>query len=118
MADLTPKLVEGQRARLDVGVSLACRIIGFSGPDVVLALDGPLPDDLDEPVSGYLLLEAAGRLSAVRGKLASPPGEEIVWRLTDDIRLGQRRQFSRAPLALPARVAAPAAPPTRPSRAT
>jgi hypothetical protein len=110
MAIAMPQLVEGQLARLDVGVSLPCRIIGFSGRDVVLALDAPLPEELDDPVSGYLLLESGGKLSAVRGQLASPPAEEIVWRLTDDIRLGQRRQFSRAPLALPARLAAPGGP--------
>jgi PilZ domain-containing protein len=104
MAVPLPQLVEGQVARLDVGASLPCRVIGFSGRDVVLALDARLPEELDDPVGGYLLLESGGHLRAVRGQLASPAGEEIVWRLTDDIRLGQRRQFSRAPLALPARL--------------
>jgi hypothetical protein len=55
------QLVEGQPARLDVGESLPCRVIGFSGPEVVL-------------------------------------------RLSDDIRLGQRRVFSRAPIPLPVTV--------------
>jgi hypothetical protein len=33
------QLVEGRPARLDVGENLRCRIIGFSGPEVVLALE-------------------------------------------------------------------------------
>jgi PilZ domain len=107
MAVPMPQLVEGQAARLDVGASVPCRVIGFSGRDVVLALGAPLPEELEDPVTGYLLLESRGHLRAVRGQLVSPAGEEIVWRLTDDIRLGQRRQFSRAPLMLPAHLAAP-----------
>ena len=39
-----PHLVEGQPARLDVGESLPCRVIGFSGPEVVLALEA-LPEE-------------------------------------------------------------------------
>ena len=54
----------------------------------------------------YLLIEAGGRMQAVRGQIGSPPGEEVVLRLSDDIRLGQRRTFSRAPISLPARVRA------------
>jgi len=94
-----PPLVEGQPARLDVGASLPCRVIAFSGRDVVLALDAPPPEAVAEGGSGYLLLEAGGRLQAVRGRLAAPAGNEVVLSLTDDIRLGQRRLFSRAPLA-------------------
>ena len=41
-------------------------------------------------------------MQAVRGEIGSPAGEEIVLRLSDDIRLGQRRIFSRAPISLPA----------------
>jgi PilZ domain len=99
---MLPQLVEGQPARLDIGESLPCRVIGFSGPDVVLALE---EQPVDDPVMGsyaYLMIEADGRMQAVRGRIGSPPGEEIVLRLSEDIRLGQRRTFSRAPLALPA----------------
>jgi hypothetical protein len=101
-----PQLVEGQPARLDVGESLACRIIGFSGPDVVLALLEQ-PEETPEPgTTAYLLLESGGRMQAVRGQIGSPPADEVVLRVTDDIRLGQRRAFSRAPVPLPVRVRA------------
>jgi hypothetical protein len=99
-----PRLVEGQPARLDIGVSLPCRIIGFSGPDVVLSLE-EWPEERPQPGQpAYLLIEAAGRMQAVRGHIGQPAGEELVLRLSDDIRLGQRRIFSRAPISLPARV--------------
>jgi hypothetical protein len=104
MAVSSVQLLEGQSARLDVGTSLPCRVIGFSGPDVVLALEGQPPETLVAGGSGYLILEAGGRLQAVRGRIAGPAGEEVVLRLQDDFRLGQRRLFSRAPLALPARL--------------
>ena len=108
------QLVEGQIARLDVGAStrpatgesLACRIIGFSGPDVVLALDTPPQHEIVSGSEAFLLLESNGNLQAVRGQIGVPAGEEVVLRLVDDIRLGQRRVFSRAPLELPAHVTA------------
>ena len=101
-----PQILEGQPARLDVGTSLACRIIGFSHANVVLAL-GEQPEELAVGDLGYLLLESAGRVHALRGRIAVPPGDEVVLRLTDGIRLGQRRTFSRAPLALPATLRLP-----------
>ena len=101
---MLPRLVEGQPARLDIGESLPCRVIGFSGPDVVLAL-GHQPETPPAPGDpAYLLIESGGRIQAVRGHIGIPAGDEIILRLSDDIRLGQRRIFSRAPLALPARV--------------
>jgi hypothetical protein len=99
-----PQLVEGQPARLDVGESLPCRVIGFSGPDVVLALEAQPAEPTEPGAEAYLLLESDGRMQAVRGRIGSPPGDEVVLRLTDDIRLGQRRIFSRAPVPLPVRV--------------
>jgi hypothetical protein len=106
------QLVEGQIARLDVGAtsrpatgeSLACRIIGFSGRDVVLALDTQPENEIAPGAEAFLLLESEGQLQALRGQIGEPAGEEIVLRLVDDIRLGQRRVFSRAPLELPARL--------------
>lgn len=98
------KLVEGQPARLDVGESLACRIIGFNGPEVVLALETEPQDEIAHGSSAYLLLESDGRLQALRGVVGAPANGEVVLRLTDDIRLGQRRVFSRAPIPLPVRV--------------
>ena len=99
-----PQLVEGQPARLDIGESLPCRVIGFSGSDVVLALEAQPEDPPALGDHAYLLIESAGRMQALRGRIGSPPGTEVILRLSDDIRLGQRRTFSRAPLELPARV--------------
>jgi PilZ domain len=100
------QLVEGQPARLDVGESLACRIIGFSGPEVVLALEMQPEEEIEPGQQAYLLLESEGKLKAVRGRITAPSAEEVVMRVTDDIRLGQRRVFSRAPIPLPVRVRA------------
>jgi len=100
------QLVEGQPARLDVGESLPCRIIGFSGPEVVLALEAQPAEEITRGQPAYLLLESEGRLQAVRGEVKTPSAEEIVLRLTDHIRLGQRRAFSRAPIPLPVRARA------------
>lgn len=110
----SPQLVEGQPARLDMGgsvpagggatvdTSVPCRVIGFSGGDVVLALGARPSQPLEQGDVGYLLLESRGQLHALRGEVAAPAGEELVLRLSDDIRLGQRRVFSRAPVPLPA----------------
>jgi hypothetical protein len=98
------QLVEGQPARLDVGESLPCRVIGFSGPEVVLALESQPEEEIAPGMPAYLLLEAEGQLQAVRGSITAPSGEEVVLRLSDDIRLGQRRVFSRAPIPLPVTV--------------
>ena len=99
-----PHLVEGQPARLDVGESIACRVIGFSGPEVVLALETEPEEEIQRGESAYLLLETDGKLQALRGSVTAPSQEEVVLRLTDDIRLGQRRVFSRAPIPLPVQV--------------
>jgi hypothetical protein len=96
-----PQLVEGQAARLDVGESLLCRVIGFTGPNVVLAIEEQPAEPPEIGDYAYLLLESDGRMQAVRGRIGSPLGDEVILRLTDDIRLGQRRTFSRAPVPLP-----------------
>ena len=98
---MLPQLVEGQPAYLDIGESLPCRIIGFSGPDVVLALEAAAGGGAGDRSQAYLLIESEGRMQAVRGGIGTPAGDEIVLRLSDDIRLGQRRTFSRAPISLP-----------------
>jgi hypothetical protein len=89
---------------LDVGESLACRIIGFSGPEVVLALETQPEEEIERGAAAYLLMESDGALQAVRGAVESASIAEVVLRLTDDIRLGQRRIFSRAPIPLPVQV--------------
>jgi hypothetical protein len=101
-----PQLVEGQPARLDIGESVPCRVIGFSGRDVVLALEQQPAELPERGQQAYLLIESNDRMHAVRGTVGEPAGEELVLRLSDDIRLGQRRIFSRAPISLPARVRA------------
>ena len=79
-------------------------MIGFTGPDVVLSLEEQ-PEEPPEPgQTAYLLIESGGRMQAVRGQIGQPAGDEVVLRLSDEFRLGQRRTFSRAPLSLPARV--------------
>ncbi|HEX5618703.1 MAG TPA: PilZ domain-containing protein [Solirubrobacteraceae bacterium] len=79
-------------------------MIGFSGPEVVLALESHPEEDIQRGDSAYLLLESDGRLQAIRGRISAPSQDEVVLRLTDDIRLGQRRVFSRAPIPLPVQV--------------
>ncbi len=79
-----PQLVEGQPARLDIGESLPCRVIGFSGPDVVLALEQQPEVEFEVGSVAYLLIEAGGRMQAVRGRIGSPAGTEMVLRLSDE----------------------------------
>jgi hypothetical protein len=101
---MTAQLVEGRPARLDVGESLPCRVIGFSGPEVVLALEAQPKQEIVLRRPAYLLLESEGRLQAVRGTVKTAAADEVVIRVSDHIRLGQRRAFSRAPIPLPVRV--------------
>jgi hypothetical protein len=97
-------LSEGQVGQLDLGAEVVrCTVVGFTGADVVLEV-GTLSEEAP-PVGSvtFLLLEADGRLHALKTVLqpGSTEGEMIVT-LVDSFRLGQRRLFSRAPLVLPA----------------
>src|SRR3954452_1247232 len=99
-------LSEGQPAQIDLGeAAVPCLVVGFIGADVMLAPSAPIPPEV-MPSSGliaYLLIEAAGNLQALKAHLR--PGQtegELVATLLDPFRLGQRRNFSRAPLVLPA----------------
>jgi PilZ domain len=98
-----PQLFEGQPARVDIGESLPCRVIGFTGLNIVLALEQQPVDDeeLDFEKPAYLLIDTGGRMQALRGHVDSLVGQEMVLRLSDRIQLGQRRIFSRAPIPLP-----------------
>jgi hypothetical protein len=106
-------LSEGQLVQLDVGAKLAllCRVVGFGGRNVMLApLAEPAEAEREALVAGrdaYVLTDADGQLQALRVRLAGP-GEAgtLLVRLTDGFQLGQRRRFSRAPLALPVRLRA------------
>ena len=100
-------LSEGQPAQLDLGEeAVPCLVVGFSGADVVLAPGGAIPEDALAPGNtSYLLIEADGTLQALKARVK--PGYtdgELVATLLDPFRLGQRRNFSRAPLVLPAHV--------------
>jgi hypothetical protein len=97
-------LSEGQPAQLDLGEeAVPCVVVGFNGADIVLA-PGELPDEgLPENGISYLLMEAEGRLHALKAFVRAGSVEgELVATLLDPFRLGQRRNFSRAPLVLPA----------------
>jgi hypothetical protein len=99
-------LSEGQPAQIDLGEdAVPCLVVGFQGAEVMLAPSGPIPPDAIGPsgLIAYLLIEAGGTLQALKAHLR--PGEtqgELVATLLDPFRLGQRRNFSRAPLVLPA----------------
>jgi hypothetical protein len=100
-------LTEGQPAQLDLGEeAVPCLVVGFTGPDVVLAPSAPLPEDALAPGStSYLLIDAGGTLQALKAEVRETGvNGELVATLLDPFRLGQRRTFSRAPLVLPAHV--------------
>jgi hypothetical protein len=98
-------LSEGQPAQLDLGEqAVPCLVVGFTGADIVLAPRSEIFDEVFEPgMTCYLLIEAGGSLQALKAQVH--PGftaGELVATLLDPFRLGQRRNFSRAPLVLPA----------------
>jgi hypothetical protein len=98
-------LSEGQPAQLDLGEeAVPCLVVGFSGADVVLAPGAPLPDDaLENRRDSYLLLESGGNLHALKANVRKGNADgEIVATLLDPFRLGQRRNFSRAQVVMPA----------------
>jgi hypothetical protein len=98
----TPRLAEGRRAQLDLGPAGArdCRITGFAGAQVFLAVDDALFADGDAH-AGYLLLDGGDEhLQAVRGRVVRGGPGVAVMHLADPFS-GQRRTFSRAPLVLP-----------------
>jgi hypothetical protein len=100
-------LSEGQPAQLDLGdEAVPCLVVGFSGADVVLAPGAAIPEDaLASGNTSYLLIEADGTLQALKARVKPGYTEgELVATLLDPFRLGQRRNFSRAPLVLPAHV--------------
>jgi hypothetical protein len=103
-------LYEGQYASLDLGGgvdAIPCRVLAFAGPDVVLLPESALSPEARERLGErlvYLVLESDGALQALRGVVHGTGDRALRIRLADDIRLGQRRLFSRAPLALPVRL--------------
>jgi PilZ domain len=96
-------LSEGQLAQLDLGTeAVPCHVVGFNGADIVLAFDKEPDNGLPANGISFLLIEFDGRLHALKAYVRAGSGEgEYVATLLDRFRLGQRRNFSRAPLVLP-----------------
>ena len=110
-------LTEGQIVQLDLGgktQALPCRVLGFGGSKVILApvvpATAPTADAIQAGREAYVILDDDQQVHALRARVqpGSEAGEVMV-SVTDAFRLGQRRQYSRAPLALPATVSAPPA---------
>jgi c-di-GMP-binding flagellar brake protein YcgR len=107
-------LTEGQVVQLDLGgktTALPCRVLGFGGSTVMLApvvpASAPTADAILGGREGYVILDADNQVHALRARVtSSSEANEVVVAVTDSFRLGQRRQYSRAPLALPATVSA------------
>src|SRR3954451_4284657 len=99
-------LSEGQPAQIDLGEdALPCLVVGFDGADVMLAPSAPIPPEAigEDGLTAYVLIEAGGSLQALKAHIRPGQSEgELVATLLDPFRLGQRRNFSRAPLVLPA----------------
>jgi PilZ domain len=97
-------LSEGQPAQLDLGdEAVPCLVVGFNGADIVLAFQETPEGGLPANGLSFLLIEADGRLHALKAYVRAGSVEgEYVATLLDPFRLGQRRNFSRAPLVLPA----------------
>ena len=89
-------LSEGQPAQLDLGdAAVPCLVVGFTGADVMLAPQAPLPEDALAPgLTTYLLIEAGGNLQALKASIKPGYAEgELIATLLDPFRLGQRRTF-------------------------
>jgi PilZ domain len=99
-------LSEGQPAQLDLGEeALPCLVVGFQGSEVMLAPGAAIPEDTFGPSrpTAYLLIEAGGALHALKAEVRPGYADgELVATLLDPFRLGQRRNFSRAPIVFPA----------------
>jgi hypothetical protein len=97
-------LSEGQPAQLDMGEeAVPCLVVGFNGADIVLAFQAVPEEGLPANGISFLLIEADGRLHALKAYVRPGDAEgEFIATLLDPFRLGQRRSFSRAPLVLPA----------------
>jgi len=110
----TTMLTEGQVVQLDLGrktQALPCRVVGFGGSTVLLApvvpATAPTVEAIHAGRAAYVILDDDRQVHAL--KACVEPGsdpDEVVVTVTDSFRLGQRRRYSRAPLALPAEVRA------------
>jgi len=105
-------LSEGQVVQLDLGgktQALPCRVLGFGGSTVMLApvvpATAPTAEAIESGREAFVVLDDDQQVHALRARVrpGAAPGE-VVATVTDSFRLGQRRQYSRAPLALAAQV--------------
>jgi hypothetical protein len=116
LAQTANMLSEGQVVQLDLGgktSALPCCVIGFTGSAVLLAPvvppTAPTAEAIQAGREAYVVIDDDQQVHALRAKVRadSEPGEVMV-NVTDAFRLGQRRRYSRAPLALQATIAVPA----------
>ena len=107
-------LNEGQVVQLDLGgktTALPCRVLGFGDSTVMLApvvpATAPTAEAIEAGRDAYVIVDDDQQVHALRARVSpgSEPGEVVV-DVTDSFRLGQRRRYSRAPLALAATVSA------------
>src|SRR6201990_3378549 len=86
-------LSEGQPAQLDLGEeAVPCLVVGFDGADIVLAFQAMPAEGLPANGISFLLIEAEGRLHALKAHVRPGVTEgEFVATLLDPFRLGQRR---------------------------
>jgi hypothetical protein len=108
-----PILVEGQQVHVDLEQATeaqAAVVLGFAGPALVLLLVGTPDAGFLRAVAlrstGYVHVRHAGRPYALRGEaLAGGRDDQVIVQVTDPFRLGQNREYARAPIAAPARLA-------------
>lgn len=98
---------EGDALDLELagGESIACRILGFDGSDIVLLVDRGLTASAARAAAlgsrGFAMYERDGQLHAQQGVIrATEARDQIALRITDTFRVGHRRAHTRAPLAL------------------
>jgi PilZ domain len=115
LAKTANMLTEGQVVQLDLGgrtAALPCCVIGFTGPAVLLApivpATAPTAEAIQSGREAYVVIDDDQQVHALRATVrpGSEPGEVLI-NVTDAFRLGQRRRYSRAPLALQATIAVP-----------
>src|SRR5215218_5967446 len=116
MTTATANMVtEGQVVQLDLGgktSALPCCVVGFTGSAVLLApivpATAPTAEAIEAGREAYVVIDDDQQVHALRARVnpGSEPGEILI-NVTDAFRLGQRRRYSRAPLALQATLAVP-----------
>lgn len=105
-----PRLTEGTVVQVDLGVTapMDAVVVGFFGRVIVVgaeqeALDR-FKDKLAARAEAYLLVEREDGLWALKGSITLMSGTTVGLEITDGFSLGQRREWSRAPLEVAATV--------------